>query len=99
MIYPYQIQQYCKLHGFSAEYTNYWLTHPRDEARTGEFSSPPHHIRTRGAGGGDEPGNLLALSWDKHREIEMVGAKEFCIRHPWLRYKIEVALAASRVKA
>ncbi len=99
MTYPYDIQQFCKLRGYSAEYTAYWLAHPKDEARTGEFSVAPHHIRTRGAGGGDEAGNLLALSWEKHREIEKGGTTRFCERHPWLRYKIEAALAARRVPA
>jgi len=94
--YPFDIQRYCKLHGYSAEYATYWLKHPKDEARTGVYASAPHHIRSRGAGGGDEAANLLALSWDKHREIEKVGVTQFCERHPWLKEKIEAALTARR---
>jgi hypothetical protein len=91
-----EIVQYCRLKKFSQEYTTYWLSHPVDEAWSGDMAGPPHHIRTRGAGGQDRASNLLALSPAKHRLIHNIGAEEFAAMHPWLAKKIRAALAARR---
>jgi hypothetical protein len=91
-----EVEAYCKKKGFSADYTSYWLEHPFCEARSGQQSAPPHHIRTRGAGWDDWHWNLLALSRAKHQEIEMIGPREFAVRHPWLAAKISKALSERR---
>jgi hypothetical protein len=83
----------CARNGWSREYANYWISHQSCEARTGEESVAPHHIRTRGAGGDDHRDNLLALSMEKHRLIHNIGPEEFAEMHPWLKNKIIAALA------
>lgn len=82
----------CKREKYSKEYTQYWLDHIFCEAKTGQHSGHPHHIRTRGAGGDDSPDNLLALSLEKHNEIHTLGPWEFAVAHPWLKEKIFNAL-------
>lgn len=39
--------------------------------------SDPHHYRTRGAGGGDELTNLMALCHPHHVEIHTIGRRTF----------------------
>lgn len=40
-----------------------------------------HHLRTKGAGGGDEPENLMALCLMHHREAHDKGAKTFANKY------------------
>ena len=55
-----------------------------------------HHIRTRGAGGDDDPENLLALCDMHHKEIHYQGNETFMQSNPHMRKKIEAALERSR---
>ena len=48
----------------------------------------PHHIKSRGSGGSDEPENLLRLCWEHHVMIETVGDKRFTEYFPLLYTKI-----------
>jgi len=41
----------------------------------------PHHLRTRGASGGDELENLVALCRKHHVEIHKIGVKTFIDRY------------------
>jgi hypothetical protein len=54
-----------------------------------------HHIRTRGAGGGNEAGNLIALCPSHHLEIHTVGRHTFAARYG-LEERIGAALAVRR---
>jgi hypothetical protein len=63
---------YCTHNGYSFAYYEYWAAHPTCECCDQE-SQPPHHIKTRGAGGEDTPENLLALCVQHHRMIHNVG--------------------------
>lgn len=47
----------------------------------GARPSDPHHIRTRGSGGGDEPNNMLPLCRMHHVEIHRIGVKSFAERY------------------
>jgi len=96
MSYKENVQAYCRRNMFSQSYTDYWLAHLWCEAGTHLPSSAPHHIRTRGAGGDDEPENLLALCRVKHDEIGSIGPREFARAHPWLEKKILAALERSK---
>lgn len=61
----------------------------------------PHHIKSRGAGGSDEPENLLQLCGWCHHYIHTVGATEFLRCYPHLREKVlkaRPALAAVMIK-
>lgn len=49
--------------------------------------SDPHHIRTRGAGGGDSAENLIALCRMHHTEIHQIGQTSFLIKYPHVRLK------------
>jgi hypothetical protein len=49
--------------------------------------SDPHHITTRGAGGGDTKENLVALCREHHNEIHNIGQTRFLVRYPHLRLK------------
>lgn len=40
-----------------------------------------HHIRTRGAGGGDEPDNVIPLCRQHHIEVHSQGAKSFAQKY------------------
>ena len=91
---PEEIRAYCKKKGYSTEYTEYWCAHPFCEVvGCNEPSSPPHHIRTRGAGGGDEPGNLLSLCTTHHTEVGTMGVMSFADKYSHFFEKIIVALS------
>jgi hypothetical protein len=48
----------------------------------------PHHIKTKGSGGGDEPFNLISLCRRHHIEWHHYGAVRFLTRFPDLRYRL-----------
>ena len=82
---------------WSAAYTGFWMDSPGCAADgCGEPSEPPHHIRTRGAGGSDDSYNLLPLCVSHHREIHTIGCKLFMFRHPRTRGKITRALGTPK---
>lgn len=47
-----------------------------------------HHIKTRGAGGGDQPFNLIPLDREHHMEVHQIGLSKFADKydevHHWL---------------
>lgn len=87
---PEQIRAYCKRKGYSTEYAEYWVAHCYCEI-CNEPIVPPHHIRTRGAGGGDNPGNLLGLCAEHHTEAHK-GVLRFAHNHQQLHDKVYAAL-------
>jgi hypothetical protein len=92
------IMIYCAKHHYSAAYASYWLDHIGCET-CGASSEPPHHIRTRGAGGSDNASNLLALCVKHHRQIHDIGDERFGTKHPSLINKIVRAKSAPRMSA
>lgn len=72
---------------WSAGYVAYWISKPLCEA-CGAVADPPHHIRTRGAGGKDTADNLLSLCIEHHREIHATGDRLFGVAFPHLARKI-----------
>ena len=89
------VRAHCRTHKYSAAYTAYWLKHLVCECCMNR-SAAPHHIRSRGAGGDDDPGNLLALCTTHHTEAHQLGVGEFGFHHGHLHRKIEAALARPR---
>jgi hypothetical protein len=88
---------YCARKRYSLAYTRYWTSHVRCEAcYENTPSEPPHHIRTRGAGGRDDAGNLLALCVAHHRQVHDAGADTFAARYPSLAGKIRKARSVPR---
>lgn len=53
-----------------------------------EVRSHPHHLISRGAGGGDVAKNLMPLCWNHHAEVHRKGLAEFSqsyiLVHRWL---------------
>ena len=45
------------------------------------IGTDPHHVKTRGAGGGDEPENLMPLCRVHHTEIHLTGHAKFVKRY------------------
>lgn len=92
-----QIEDYCRRHHYSEQYAKFWMRH-RSCAVMGCYapSGPPHHWRTRGAGGDDSPLNLGNLCRAHHTEFHSVGRETFCDRHPEMRAQIEAALERPR---
>ena len=89
---PEEIRKYCRKKGYSTEYAEYWCAHPFCEVvGCNEPSGPPHHIRTRGAGGSDEVENLIALDRLHHIEAHN-GVQTFANEHPEFHDKIFAAL-------
>ena len=86
---------YCARKHYSLGYARYWTEHVACEA-CGRPSEPPHHIRTRGAGGKDDSRNLLGLCVEHHREIHATGSRLFGVAFKHLASKIARALEASR---
>ena len=88
---------YCARKRYSLAYTRYWASHVTCEV-TGcaEASEAPHHLRTRGAGGRDDAGNLLALCVIHHRQAHDAGVRTFAARYPALKGKIYKALEAEK---
>ena len=85
------IKDYCKKKGYSEEYAKYWEAHKFCELCT-SYSSPPHHIKTRGAGGVDDPSNLLALCLPHHNEVHNIGWKTFGLKYPKVFMKMNNAM-------
>ena len=73
---------------YSKQYRDYRDSHVGCEAchrRTNEY---PHHIKTHGAGGKDDPSNLLELCKEHHCEIHTMGRTCFVEHFPHLMDKI-----------
>jgi hypothetical protein len=76
---------------YSKQYRDYRDAHLVCEAcgrRTNEWS---HHIRTRGAGGKDDPSNLLELCREHHAQFHVMGRTSFMESFPHLMDKIMAA--------
>jgi hypothetical protein len=52
---------------------------------TGKALPDLHHVKTRGAGGGDEPWNLMPLSREAHSEVHFIGLTRFAEKYPTVR--------------
>lgn len=67
------------------------LSQPAAEAavREGGCRSHPHHLKSRGAGGGDTLDNLMPLCFKHHQEIHRIGRSMFAAKYQaargWLR--------------
>ena len=85
------ITRHCKKHKYSDSYRDYWIAHPFCEV-CGNYADPPHHLRTRGAGGSDEAGNLLSLCTAHHTEVGTIGVISFANKYEKFREKILTAL-------
>ncbi len=51
-------------------------------------AEPPsecHHVKTRGAGGGDHAWNLMPLCTNCHYEWHFTGPSKFLKKRPWVR--------------
>jgi hypothetical protein len=55
-----------------------------------------HHIRTRGAGGDDNHGNLMALCAEHHGEVHAMGVYSFATKYANLARRIHAAMEAPR---
>ncbi len=86
------ILKHCKKYKYSKEYTGYWIHHAFCSI-CGNYSAAPHHIRTIGAGGGDEPGNLLSLCTTHHKEVHTMGVMSFADKYSQFFDKIIMALS------
>lgn len=90
-----EIRRYCKKHRYSREYAEFWATHPRCAVAACPYpSDPPHHIRTRGAGGTD--GDLLNLCHLHHWMIHADGVRTFATKHPEVAERIAAVMEAKR---
>jgi len=90
------IKNHCRKYKYSKEYEAYWLQNPFCEI-CGYYSTPPHHLRTRGAGGTDESGNLIALCTEHHNEAHTMGVQSFARKYAQFYDKIFVALDIEKV--
>jgi len=91
------IMKHCRKYKYSREYMIYWLRHVKCEVPDcPKLAAAPHHIRSRGAGGKDNPENLIALCTDHHREIECLGRQRFTYLHPSLRGRFGTAKRGPR---
>ena len=88
---------YCARKHYSLGYAHYWVSHSACEV-CGAEAAAPHHIRTRGAGGRDEAGNLLALCTLHHRWIHDAGVETFAARYPKVAKKINSARGLTKAK-
>ncbi len=86
------IAKHCKKYKYSKSYQAYWTAYPFCEV-CGNFSAAPHHIRTRGAGGGDEAKNLLAFCTSHHTEVGTIGILTFAKKYGEFYDKIITALS------
>ncbi len=91
-IMQHAVIRHCKKYKYSKQYTDYWIHHSFCEI-CHNFSAAPHHMRTRGAGGGDEPGNLLALCHAHHVEAHTMGVMSFADKYSQFFEKIIAALS------
>jgi hypothetical protein len=88
---------YCGRKRYSLAYTRYWCDAMYCEVPgCGSLAEAPHHLRTRGAGGKDDAGNLLALCAMHHRQVHDAGAETFAARYPKLGGKIRAAREAKK---
>lgn len=88
---------YCGRKRYSLAYARYWNDHQICEVPPCDrLAAAPHHIRTRGAGGKDDAGNLLALCALHHRQVHDAGADTFAARYPALAGKIRKARSVPR---
>lgn len=53
----------------------------RCECGCGLLASDKHHIVTRGAGGIDDPGNIIHLCRSCHSEVHMIGVDTWAERY------------------
>lgn len=58
---------------------------------SGEVLSHPHHVRSRGAGGGDVPNNVMPLCHKHHAEIHARGKLDMASKYPVVRFWLETA--------
>lgn len=94
-----EIWSRCVRAHYSASLAAYWMDHPVCEACRRSESSCPHHLRSRGAGGDDDPVNLLALCTACHtgpHGYHVLGRSAFCKRWPHLRRKVDAAFERAR---
>lgn len=75
----------------------YGASHQRCEA-CGRPASEVHHVRTKGAGGDDDPANLLSLCREHHAEVHTMGKTALIEHFPYLYDKITGAMARRRRK-
>ncbi len=91
------IHRRCRKHKYSHTYEIHWMDHRNCSIRDCAcWAEAPHHIRTRGAGGDDEPINLLSLCMEHHIEVHASGVKTFALEHSELRDQIQAALERPR---
>lgn len=57
----------------------------------GQTPSDPHHITTRGAGGGDTPQNLIPLCREHHQLWHSQGATYMLNTYPCVKFWLEGA--------
>ncbi len=86
------IKKHCRKYHYSKEYKTYWINHSFCEICQ-NFSSAPHHLRTRGAGGSDEAKNLIALCTTHHTEVGTMGVMSFADKYSQFFDKIITALS------
>lgn len=92
------ITKHCKKYKYSKQYQAYWTAYPFCEICDND-SAAPHHIRTRGAGGNDEPGNLLALCPTHHTVAHTMGIQSFAKKYEQFYEKIAATLDFGLVKS
>lgn len=90
-IMQHAIIRHCRKHKYSKRYTDFWIHHPFCDICG--YHSVPHHIRTRGAGGSDKEGNLLALCDTHHTEVGTIGILTFAKKYGQFYDKIITALS------
>ena len=62
----------------------------------GRANADRHHLITKGAGGTDDPSNILYLCREHHSEVHACGRETFCKK--WgLEYKLDIAKALQRI--
>ena len=81
---------------YSKDFRSYRDAHLLCEACGRKTQEWPHHVRTRGAGGDDDPSNLLELCKEHHAEIHTMGRTQFVEHFPHLYDKIMDAIARPR---
>lgn len=55
----------------------------------GRVGCDPCHIKSRGAGGGDEIGNVIGLCREHHTEQHAKGWRHMSAKYPGVRYFLE----------
>lgn len=57
---------------------------------TGNFPpNDPHHVKSKGSGGPDEPWNLCPLRHDLHQEFHKIGISSFAEKYPAFKSWLE----------